>query len=120
MEKRENQKKNMSIEDFMNKLQERIFQNILNRADDLIKIDYHHRPMLPKDIILEAWGKVDKNKLVQEIARNIEKRMAEKITNTIATEIATDIKKVLSVKEIREEIRSKAREIIKEMSKKEK
>jgi cobalamin biosynthesis protein CbiD len=107
-----------SIEDFMNKLQERIFQNILNRADDLIKIDYYHRPLLPNDIIREAWEKVDKDKLIQEIAKNIEKRMAEKIVNSIAAEISTDIKQVLSVKERREEIRSKAREIIKEMSKK--
>ena len=75
-----------------------------------IQPDYNGRIQLPRDMMNEVWGMVDRNALKQKLKERIEQELADRIVNQIAAELATDIKQILSVTERREAIRALARE----------
>jgi len=75
-----------------------------------VQPNYAGRIQLPKELMEEVWGMVDKKALKKKLVGRIEQELADRIVNAIAAELATDIKQILSVPERREAIRSLARE----------
>jgi len=94
------------------KLKDAAEKSILKIISDggWVRPDYENRIQLPRDLINEVWGMVDRGALKLKLKERIEQELADRIMNRIAAELATDIKQVLSVPERREAIRAIARD----------
>lgn len=79
---------------------------------DFITIPYENRAQMPSSFIEKAWSMVDKDAVLDELSKRLEKELVDRLVNAMASEIATDIKQVLSVKERREAVRSVVRDNI--------
>lgn len=86
---------------------------IIKHLDDGISIPYDYKFKVPNNFFEAVWEKVDKEKVKQIMAENLERNIADKVSNKLAQELATDIKQILSDKEKREDIRSYARNLLK-------
>ncbi len=80
------------------------------RKADFVRIDYEQRPRIDAALMAEAYQRVDRARVREELTRIIETRMADAIWNAMASELATDMKKVLSDNDMRAEIRVYLRE----------
>jgi len=102
----------MSEQTFEQKVRELAEKGILRIISDgaWVQPDYHHRIQLPRDLMNEVWGMVDRESLKKKLAARIEAELADRVVNAIAAELATDIKAILSVPERREMLRALARE----------
>ena len=94
-------------DDLMNSVKCAMTKQINNA--DFINIPYDSKLKLPSDFIDAAWGLIDKDSLMNKLAKRLEDELVDRMVNHMAAEIATDIKQVLSVKERREAIRHLAR-----------
>lgn len=72
--------------------------------------NYESRLKVPAEWIAQCWKLVDSQKLMQQVAQQLESELAERMVNHMAAELATDIKQILSVKERREALRALARD----------
>ena len=85
---------------------------IIKSLNDGISIPYESKFKIPNSFFSDVWDRVDKEKVKDIMAENLERDIADKVTNKIATELSNDIKQVLSDKEKREEIRGHARVLL--------
>ena len=85
---------------------------LINSLDNGIAIPYECRYKVPADFFEGVWKLVDKTKVQELMAKNIEQELADRIVNKLATEISTDIKQLLSNNDRREELRTYARTIL--------
>lgn len=85
---------------------------LINSLDNGISIPYECKYKVPADFFEGVWKLVDKTKVQELMAKNIEQDLADMIVNKLATEISTDLKQLLSNKDRREELRVYARHIL--------
>ena len=85
---------------------------IIKSLNDGISMPYESKFKIPNGFFSDVWDRVDKEKVKDIMAENLEREIADKVTNRLATELSNDIKQLLSDKERREEIRSHARTLL--------
>jgi len=96
---------------------ERIMQEVENsiirilQSGDLFTIPYSDKINISKEMN-DIYSKLDKDRIVELVKKQIEENIATKIVNAFATEMGNDLKSLYSNKTIREDLKYSMRKNI--------